>query len=579
MKRAGKGATVSITIKLTAILLPLLLAILLCFGQELNKLYRDMVAREIAGQVQLQLDSVANQLDSRLNEINRMSFFIYANEELREELYKAVANPDAFSAADRISLYSDVVQPLFHVVSSPGQFFLTLYPASDRVFCDYYYVEPLDEFPEALPLGEIMDQGYARTFYNVAMIRGNYAEPQPALCVTRSLYHADGTLLALLNTVVWLPRLEAAMQPILPETGEYWYRCRLDGGQTLFENGSRGADMTVLSAPVDGVGATLEFGLEPDFAEAQMLAQARVFVAFTAAALALAAAAIAITSSLVMRRLRLVLNKFARFAPGRALGDAPLEGWDEAARLDQTFTRLYRESYESIQAQQKMQADRRALETSLMLARINPHFLYNTLSAIRWKLPQEEWEAVDALVAFYRGILGKGREYAPLYSEAELMKQYVDLNAYTYSRQIRFDEDLPPDVMALLIPKFLLQPVVENAIAHSGDAAELHIALRARREGGKLVVSVQNDGAPIQPQVMAHLNALNACAPAPFPGAEAEGEGGHGYAIFNVITRIRLLFGDGYGLWYAREESGTTARFVLPACDRRDAFENCKKSS
>ena len=105
----------------------------------------------------------------------------------------------------------------------------------------------------------------------------------------------------------------------------------------------------------------------------------------------------------------------------------------------------------------------------------------------------------------------------------------------------------------------------------------LNIELRAQREGGKLAVTVRNDGTPIQPQVMAHLNALNECDPAPFP--EGESDSGHGYAIFNVITRIRLLFGDGYGLWYEREDSGgTIARFLLPICESREAFENCKKS-
>ena len=86
-----------------------------------------------------------------------------------------------------------------------------------------------------------MDQGYARTFYNVTRIRGNYTDPQPALCMTRSIYHSDGTLLGLLNTVVWLSRLETAMETILPESGAYWYRCQLEDGQTLFEGGEQSA--------------------------------------------------------------------------------------------------------------------------------------------------------------------------------------------------------------------------------------------------------------------------------------------------------------------------------------------------
>ena len=83
MRRVRAGGAASITAKLAALLLPLILIILLCFGQELNQLYRDMLAQEITQQVRLQLDSVADQIDSQLGEINRMSLFIYANEDLR----------------------------------------------------------------------------------------------------------------------------------------------------------------------------------------------------------------------------------------------------------------------------------------------------------------------------------------------------------------------------------------------------------------------------------------------------------------------------------------------------------------
>ena len=99
MRRVRAGGAASITAKLAALLLPLILIILLCFGQELNQLYRDMLAQEVTQQVRLQLDSVADQIDSQLGEINRMSLFIYANEDLRDGLYEAVAQPEEFTAA------------------------------------------------------------------------------------------------------------------------------------------------------------------------------------------------------------------------------------------------------------------------------------------------------------------------------------------------------------------------------------------------------------------------------------------------------------------------------------------------
>ncbi|MGN0802635.1 MAG: sensor histidine kinase [Candidatus Faecivicinus sp.] len=577
MKRKSRAATVSITVKLLALLLPLMLAILLIFGNECNTLYADMISEEITGQIQLQLDSVAARINSQISELNRISLFIYANQDLRDGLSCATLDEEAFTAVDRLSLYSDVIQPMFHVVTSPSQYMMILYPASEKVFCDYYYVQPLDNFPDTLPLQDMIEQGFAHTFCNIAMVRGNYTRPQPALVMTRVIYGSGGTLLGVLNTVIWISRLEAAIQTILPESGDCWYSCSLADGQTVFQSGELRGDMLQLSADVDRIGASLSFGLNTDVISAQTREQNRIFAVFTAATLAMAAAAIAVTSSLIMRRLRYVLNKYIHFPPGHALQEDALEGWDEAARLDQTFTHLYREYYASVQAQQQMKIDQRNLENSLLLSRINPHFLYNTLSAIRWKLPQEEWEIIDSLVAFYRGILGKGVENAPVYAESELMKQYVDLYCYTYSRNIEFTESLAPDAMVLLIPKFLLQPVFENAIQHSGENQALHIDLRVWCEDGRLIMTVTNDGTPIAPQIMGHLNALNGCESAPALGADGGAGEPHGYAIFNIISRIRLLFGEGYGLWYGLSEEGNTqARFVLPACATREQFDRRK---
>ena len=126
----------SLTGRLMLTILPILLGVMILFGQQSNRLYADTITNELVEQLELQLDSVASQLSGSLSEINRMGFYVYAHQELRDELARALFHPDDFTAADRISLQSDLIEPMMRMIDSPGNYSYILYPVSDRVFCD-----------------------------------------------------------------------------------------------------------------------------------------------------------------------------------------------------------------------------------------------------------------------------------------------------------------------------------------------------------------------------------------------------------------------------------------------------------
>ena len=565
----NRRVSLSISAKLILFLLPLIVGVLFLFGRKSDQLYRDIITQEISEQLQMQVDSAAFQMSSTLSEINRQHFSIYANLDMRKSLALAVLDQDHFTASVRIGLYKDIIQPMFDIINSPAVFSVVLYPASDQVFCDYRLVQPLTEYPEELPLEEMKENGYAHTFYHMAMTYTHFREEQPALCIIRVIYHSDGTFLGVLDAHVLIGVLERCMNAILPENDEYWYRCSLPDGQVIFESGERKENMTVISASVKGADATLQFGVASGLITEQTRRQNQILMRFAMGVLLSAAAIIALISHLVMRRLNRVMIRFNRLVPGQELTEEPLRGGDEAARLDQTFTGLYRDYYASVSQQQTLKENQRRLETSLLLSRINPHFLYNTLSVMRWSLPQKDWEAVDQLVAFYRGMLGKGSDSATLESEVNLMRQYVALQRYTYSREIEWEEKLDDDTRLLIIPKFLLQPVFENAIQHSGEGKAVRLVFRAFRDGAHLILTLHNDGVPIGADTMERLNALNELRDDPLLNVTYDPGDSHGYGVFNIITRLRLLFGEGYGLWYERPvNGGTLARFVLPAQEK-----------
>jgi len=490
-----------------------------------------------------------------------------------------VLKPERFTAAERLALHSDVIEPMFQIINSPSRYTLTLYPLSDRLFCDYRLVCPIENFPKELPLQEMLESGYAYTFYHTATLDASYSEErQSVLCITRVIYHSDRTPLGVLCTQVLTRSLESAMQAILPEDDVFWYRCELSDGSKVFEAGEQTENMMILSSMIGSADARLYFGVNAGLIDHQILHQNLMLSAFAAVVMVVAAALIILFSALVMRRLRRVLGKFSRLRPGEELTEPALEGSDEAALLDQTFSRLYKEYYDSTRTQQKLKENQRLLETNLLLSRINPHFLYNTLSAIRWKLPVEYWEIVDKLVAFYRNMLAKGREIAFLSGELELMHQYIDLQRFTYSRNISYTEDIQPGLDMLLIPKFLLQPVFENAIQHSGKGESICVHLQVCRDGDRLILTLDNSGEPIDPEIARRLNEINELTEEPLLRYSFDPDDRHGYGIFNIIMRLRLIFGRGYGLWHERTAHGTRARFVLPVCEKPDELQNWKKS-
>ena len=565
----------NLTTRLLLVILPVVVGVLVLFAAQCKNLYRSMTEEEISKQWQLQVDHSAQQITSLLSEINRMGLYISSNTAMNTSLTKATLRPEKFTRQECFSLFRDVIAPLFSLANNANRYYYTLYPVSEKVFCDYEMVLPLDRFPGGEAWEEMIGKGYPITYYHMAQMK-NGSQRQPMLCVSRVLYSSNGTALGIFSGNVYPAYLETALSAILPKDDAYWYQCALTNGQVILEKGEQNADMLFLSSAV-GDQARLSFGIHSSMIARQTERQNRALIQYAAVLVLCAAALIALLSSLVVARTRRVLKKFSKLRPGDPLTVTPLRGSDETARLDQTFTRLYRDYGESVRVQHKMLENQRLLETNVLLARINPHFLYNTLSALRWKLPREQWEVIDQLVVFYRGMLGKGRPIGLLLNEAELMRQYIALQRFTYSRNVEFSEAIDPDTEYLLIPKFLLQPVMENAIQHSAGSEKLGIRLESRREGGKLILSVFNDGAPIERTIMEQLNALNDQEDDPLLRLDFNRNDPHGYGVFNIIVRLRILFGQGYGLFYEQPRSGgTLARFVLPICTQPEEIENWK---
>ncbi|MDO8963458.1 MAG: histidine kinase [Coriobacteriia bacterium] len=196
------------------------------------------------------------------------------------------------------------------------------------------------------------------------------------------------------------------------------------------------------------------------------------------------------------------------------------------------------------------------MELKALQSQINPHFLFNTINTIASLIrtdPPRARELLREFATFYRRTLENSEELIPLSQELDYVRRYLVFERARFGEErIRFTEEVPADTLALLVPAFVLQPIVENAVQHGiRPTGPLRITLRAAREGGTVRLTVRDDGRGISPHDL--------------PRVLDPGFGrGLGIALKNVDDRLKGHFGPDSGITVTSVEGeGTTVTLVL----------------
>lgn len=249
---------------------------------------------------------------------------------------------------------------------------------------------------------------------------------------------------------------------------------------------------------------------------------------------------------------------------------------DEFGYMNMTFNRMSLEIKNLIDTVYKNQIATKDAEIKALQAQINPHFLYNTLDSINWKAKmngvEEISEMVSALSSIIEANLNRNNEkYIMLDKEIEYINNYYLLLKKRFGRKINMETEIGEDTLECMIPKLIVQPIVENAVYHGIEmkVGNGTIRLKTRRDESRLYIDVIDDGAGIDE---ATLSAINKSLEETSNEAAAAGErteippAGSSIGIINVHKRIRLIYGEGYGLHIeSRESEGTHVSICLPA--------------
>ena len=247
---------------------------------------------------------------------------------------------------------------------------------------------------------------------------------------------------------------------------------------------------------------------------------------------------------------------------------APVGGAREVQELSESFGHMVVKIQHLMETVRREEINLRKTELKALQAQINPHFLYNTLDSIAWMCEQgrndEAVQMVNALAQLFRISISRGHELIPIRSELRHAESYLKIQKHRYKNQFSYRFNVDESCLDFLCNKITLQPIIENAIYHgiNGLVDEGEIVITLRADGSDVVFTVADNGVGMEAeQIQAILR--------------KERSDHTGIGIKNVNDRLKIYFGEGYGITIDSEpDVGTTVTIRMPQVREEGEYEN-----
>lgn len=245
-----------------------------------------------------------------------------------------------------------------------------------------------------------------------------------------------------------------------------------------------------------------------------------------------------------------------------------LDTHTELDQIGQSYNEMLQKIAHLLQEIKTQEKELRTSELNMLISQINPHFLYNTLDTIYMlaRINKEEttMKMIQALSRYLRLSLSKGNDIVTVEDELENVKSYMEIQQIRNQSLFQYEIRCEVDPQQTWILKLILQPLVENAIKYG--FCEIYegglIRICVQEFNHCLELSVFNSGVSIAQEVQGKVNALNGKAFSEIKDCFPDKQGGYG--VTNVITRLRLKYGEDVQFCYEAEEEGTLCRIRIP---------------
>lgn len=233
--------------------------------------------------------------------------------------------------------------------------------------------------------------------------------------------------------------------------------------------------------------------------------------------------------------------------------------------LESTYNEMVDEIDALIEKVYEEEKIKRKAELNALQEQMKPHFLYNTIDAMSYLAlsgkNEEVYDALEAFGSYYRILLSKGREMISVREEAEMVKDYLELQKLRYGDSLHYVLNIEPEIQGTFILKMVLQPLVENSVNHGIRHKETPgvVYVEGVEEDGYLKFTVEDDGVGMEEDKIKELNRENI------------GTNEKSFGLRGTIERMRIFYGSDIDYTInSKKGRGTTIVLRLPVCYEGD---------
>ena len=243
-----------------------------------------------------------------------------------------------------------------------------------------------------------------------------------------------------------------------------------------------------------------------------------------------------------------------------SVSDVVVDSRNEIGSLTKSFDVMTHRIQELMEQNVHEQEEKRKSELKALQSQINPHFLYNTLDSIIWMAEGKKNEEVVLMTAslarLLRQSISNEDEVVPIANEVEYARGYLTIQKMRYKDKLEFQIEVDSSILYIPLIKLVLQPIIENAIYHGLKYKESKglLIVKGFMKDGNAVLQVIDDGVGMDEETLAHIY-----------DKHKVNYHSNGVGVYNVQKRLKLYYGEDYGITYTSElGKGTTATITIP---------------
>lgn len=303
------------------------------------------------------------------------------------------------------------------------------------------------------------------------------------------------------------------------------------------------------------VGWTFHMAIPSEFYTAGIHRTAVVSAVVTTLIIVIALLATIVIVSKMTTEISVLSGKMKSVSSGDLTVRYEVKGNDEIGQMGKTFNHMIVRIQELMERVAQEEREKRLNEMAFLQAQINPHFVSNVMNNVVWMAKIQHADnivpLVNSLNVLLQNVMHQDREFIPLKNELEYVDNYLVIMEYSGSYDFEIAKEVEEDTLSLLIPRFILQPIVENAIYHGLPedlAKQGRIVISAKRCDNNLVIMVEDNGEGISEEKAEEI----------LKRRKGKDRSFNGIGVVNVNERIKIYFGDSYGLRFESEKGRYT---------------------